>query len=123
MKRRNPDQFSQPALPAAAGLSSRFPAAVLLSAVLLLAVLLLSACGSSPPAEESLIRVGFSQLGSESDWRLANTRSMTAALSEENGFELLLDNAKQRQENQLLAIRNFIQEKVTSTIRLTPMMT
>jgi simple sugar transport system substrate-binding protein len=37
---------------------------------------------------------------------------MTEALSEENGFELLLDNAKQRQENQLLAIRNFIQEKV-----------
>lgn len=90
--------------------------------LLLLALLLLCACGgASPPEEESLIRVGFSQLGSESDWRLANTKSMTAALSEENGFELILDNAKQRQENQLLAIRNFIQEKVDYIV-LAPIM-
>ena len=37
---------------------------------------------------------------------------MISALSEENGFELIFDNAKQKQENQLLAIRNFIQQDV-----------
>ena len=37
---------------------------------------------------------------------------MTEALSEENGFELLFDNARQKQENQFLAIRNFIQQEV-----------
>lgn len=81
---------------------------------ILTALLLLSACArtSGAVSEERLIRVGFSQVGSESDWRVANTASMTAALSEENGFELLFDNAKQHQENQLLAIRNFIQQDV-----------
>ena len=90
--------------------------------MLLTALFILAACGKTPPVEdEGLIRIGFSQLGSESDWRLANTRSMTAALSEENGFELLFDNAKQRQENQLLAIRNFIQEEVDYIV-LAPIM-
>ena len=90
--------------------------------VLVLAALLLCGCGRDAGLqEERLVRVGFSQLGSESDWRMANTGSMTAALSEENGFELLFDNAKQRQENQLLAIRNFIQEKVDYIV-LAPIM-
>ena len=80
--------------------------------LLLASLLLLTACGAKNTEEESLIRVGFSQVGSESDWRIANTASMVQALSEANGFELLFDNAKQRQENQLLAIRNFIQQDV-----------
>ena len=92
-----------------------------LPVMLLIALSVLAACGKTAPVETRLIRVGFSQLGSESDWRLANTRSMTAALSEENGFELLFDNAKQRQENQLLAIRNFIQEEVDYIV-LAPIM-
>ena len=85
-----------------------------LAAVILLAGLLCAGCGQkeAPAQEENLIRVGFSQVGSESDWRMANTSSMISALSEENGFELIFDNAKQRQENQLLAIRNFIQQDV-----------
>ena len=87
-----------------------------------LLLFLLCACGRvSGTEEDRLIRVGFSQLGSESDWRAANTKSMTAALSEQNGFELLFDNAKQKQENQLLAIRNFIQEEVDYIV-LAPIM-
>ena len=80
--------------------------------LLLAVLLLLSGCAAKGPEEEHLIRVGFSQVGSESDWRIANTASMVAALSEANGYELLFDNAKQRQENQLLAIRNYIQQDV-----------
>lgn len=63
-------------------------------------------------AEEGLITVGFSQVGAESDWRTANTESMKSTFSTENGFELIFDDAQQKQENQLTAIRNFIQQDV-----------
>ena len=59
----------------------------------------------TPEEETTLITVGFSQVGAESDWRVANTESMRESLSEENGFELLFDNARQKQENQFKAIR------------------
>ena len=61
---------------------------------------------------EGLIAVGFSQVGSESDWRLANTRSMRETFSEKNGYFLILRDAQQRLENQLAAIREFIALKV-----------
>ena len=61
---------------------------------------------------EDLIVVGFSQLGSESDWRTANTKSIQDALTEENGFLLIFSNGRQKQENQIKAIRNFISQEV-----------
>ncbi len=65
--------------------------------------------GSS--AREPIV-VGFSQVGAESEWRVANTESMKAVLNEENGYELLFDDARNLQENQIKAIRNFIQQDV-----------
>lgn len=62
--------------------------------------------------EDNLIVVGYSQLGSESVWRTANTASIEKALSEENGFFLQLKNARQKQENQIKAIRSFISQRV-----------
>ena len=75
-------------------------------------LLLLTGCGSEPVQEPQLTRVGFSQLGAESDWRVANTTSMMESLSEEHGYELLYENARQRQANQLAAVRNFIVQGV-----------
>ena len=63
-------------------------------------------------AADDTITVGFSQVGAESDWRTANTESMKSTFSEENGYELIFDVAQQKQENQLTAIRNFIQQEV-----------
>ncbi len=63
-------------------------------------------------AADETITVGFSQVGAESDWRTANTESMKSTFSEENGYELIFDDAQQKQENQLTAIRNFIQQEV-----------
>ena len=81
-----------------------------------LALLVLGGCQpgvrQTPEEERTLITVGFSQVGAESDWRVANTESMRQSLSEENGFELLFDNARQKQENQFKAIRTFIQQDV-----------
>lgn len=62
------------------------------------------------PEQEKLIHVGFSQLGSESLWREANTESIKQALTLEKGFQLELTNARQRQDNQIKAIRNFISQ-------------
>jgi ABC-type sugar transport system substrate-binding protein len=61
--------------------------------------------------EERSIVLGFSQLGSESDWRKANTRSIQEA-AKEAGIELLFENAEQSQEKQFEAIRGFIERKV-----------
>lgn len=61
--------------------------------------------------EDSIV-VGFSQLGAESDWRSANTESMKSSLTEENGFELIYENGQQKQANQIMAIRTFIQQEV-----------
>ena len=63
-------------------------------------------------AADDTITVGFSQVGAESDWRTANTEYMKSTFSEENGYELIFDDAQQKQENQLTAIRNFIQQEV-----------
>lgn len=62
--------------------------------------------------DDDLIVVGYSQLGSESVWRTANTNSIEAALTEENGFFLQQKNARQKQENQIKAIRSFISQRV-----------
>ena len=62
----------------------------------------------SAPGGDGLIVVGFSQVGAESDWRLANTKSMRETFSEENGYRLVLRDAQQKLENQISAIREFI---------------
>ncbi len=89
-----------------------------LTAVLFLC-LLLSGCGMfdvdvEEPAkeEEDLIVVGFSQVGSESVWRTKNTASIQEELTQENGFFLIFANARQKQENQIKHIREFISQRV-----------
>ncbi|GAA3697790.1 ABC transporter substrate-binding protein [Zhihengliuella alba] len=54
------------------------------------------------------ISIGFSQVGAESGWRAANTKSIQDTLTTENGFELSFSDAQQKQENQIQAIRSYI---------------
>ncbi len=68
--------------------------------------------GGSGDGKKDLITIGFSQVGAESDWRTANTESMKSTFTAENGYRLIFDDAQQKQENQLKAIRNFIQQEV-----------
>lgn len=85
----------------------------MIAAVLALMLVVLAGCSSVGEGDKKdLVVVGFSQVGSESSWRVANSESMKAALSEEEGFELIFDDAKQKQENQYKAIRMFIQQQV-----------
>ncbi len=62
--------------------------------------------------KKKTITVGYAQVGAESDWRLANTQSFKDTFTEANGYKLIFDDAQQKQENQIKAIRNFIQQDV-----------
>jgi ABC-type sugar transport system substrate-binding protein len=55
--------------------------------------------------------MGFSQVGAESGWRTANTKSIQEAAAAA-GIELKFSDAQQKQENQIKAIRSFIAQKV-----------
>lgn len=59
-----------------------------------------------------LIVIGFSQLGAESDWRSANTESMKSTFTQANGYKLIFEDGQQKQANQIMAIRTFIQQEV-----------
>ena len=61
---------------------------------------------------DDLTVIGFSQLGSESLWRTANSESIQEVFQKDNGYLLIFNNARQKQENQIKAIRSFISQRV-----------
>jgi simple sugar transport system substrate-binding protein len=67
--------------------------------------------GCSSKDEHQRIVLGFSQIGSESAWRLANTESIKSAAATSN-IDLEFADAQQKQENQIAAIRKFIADRV-----------
>lgn len=83
------------------------------SAVLMCAAAF-AACGSDDAgsgSDDGKIVMGFAQVGAESGWRTANTDSIKAS-AEAAGIELKFSDAQQKQENQIQAIRSYIQQKV-----------
>jgi galactofuranose transport system substrate-binding protein len=60
--------------------------------------------------------VGFSQIGSESEWRTADTISVQNAFLEDPSFTLIYSDAQQKQENQIKALRSFIARKVNAIL-------
>ncbi|MCR5502960.1 MAG: ABC transporter substrate-binding protein [Lachnospiraceae bacterium] len=87
----------------------RYSAVIRILCVLLAAVFL-SGCAKQELDEPELL-LGFSQLGSESAWRIGNTRDIEEK-AEQYGVSLMLENANQKQENQIAAIRRFIAYQV-----------
>ncbi|MBR4718543.1 MAG: ABC transporter substrate-binding protein, partial [Lentisphaeria bacterium] len=73
------------------------------------ATLLVTSCSES---DSSKIKVGFSQVGAESDWRKASTESIKGEAEKRASIELTFSDAQQKQENQIKAIRNFISKGV-----------
>ena len=78
-----------------------------------LVALLALACGAEP--DDGRLVVGFSQIGAESDWRSAETRSMREEAAR-RGIELKLADAQQRQENQIKALKTFIAQGVDAIV-------
>ena len=60
---------------------------------------------------DSKIVLGFAQLGAESEWRSASSTSIREA-ARDYEIELMFENAQQKQENQIKAIRSFIAHRV-----------
>lgn len=74
----------------------------------------LTACGNSEDSGSKsggTITMGFAQVGAESGWRTANTKSIQES-AKEAGIDLKFSDAQQKQENQIKAIRSYIQQKV-----------
>lgn len=85
-------------------------------AFILLSVMVFSmaSCGGTGDSGSSggdKLVVGFAQIGQESGWRDAETNSIKET-AEELGVDLKFSDAQQKQENQIKAIRTFIEQKV-----------
>lgn len=78
---------------------------------IIFSVILSSCSKGTAEAEEPGLLLGFSQIGSESAWRIGNTHDIEEA-AEKSGISLMLENANQKQDNQIAAIRRFIAYKV-----------
>jgi simple sugar transport system substrate-binding protein len=63
------------------------------------------------PATAAQLTVGFSQIGSESGWRAAET-TVSKSEATKRGVNLKIADAQQKQENQIKAIRSFIAQNV-----------
>lgn len=88
----------------------------ILMAAGILSTLFTGCAGENPVAEtvveeEMPLVLGFAQVGAESDWRTANTQSIKTA-AQEAGFILKFEDAQQKQENQIKAIRSFVAQRV-----------
>jgi simple sugar transport system substrate-binding protein len=84
-----------------------------ISAVLLLAPL--AGCDKGARKEQEsgdrALVVGFAQVGAESGWRTANTKSIKDEAAK-RGITLKFSDAQQKQENQITAVRAFIAQNV-----------
>ncbi len=69
------------------------------------------AAGGAPNKALDQIVVGFAQVGAESGWRTANTKDIQDSFKEA-GIQLKFSDAQQKQENQISAIRSYIQQNV-----------
>jgi len=77
-----------------------------------------STIGAKPKKTYKDLIIGFAQLGAESEWRVANTKSITET-AKALGVELRFSDAQQKQQNQIEAIRKLIIQKV-DVIGLSP---
>ena len=70
---------------------------------------------ATPALAQDAMVVGFSQVGSESGWRAAET-AVTRQEAEKRGIDLKFADAQQKQENQIKAIRSFVAQGVDAIL-------
>jgi ABC-type sugar transport system substrate-binding protein len=72
------------------------------------------AASTSPTGQDKTV-IGFAQVGAESAWRTAETRSIKSE-ARERGVELKFADAQQKQANQIKAVRSFIVQDVDAIV-------
>jgi ABC-type sugar transport system substrate-binding protein len=90
-----------------------------ITSILLVSLFAMTACSkkeadNSSGSSKKLV-VGFSQIGAESAWRTAETKSIRDE-ADKRGVDLKMSDAQQKQENQIKALRSFIAQKVDAII-------
>ena len=68
--------------------------------------------GAMSASADDLINIGFAQVGHESDWRTASTKSCQDVFSEENGYNLSFVDCDNDEAAQKEAVRSFIEQEV-----------
>lgn len=77
------------------------------------AVAAMSVAGAARAADKLV--VGFSQIGSESGWRAAETK-VAKIEADKRGIDLRISDAQQKEENQIKAVRSFIAQGVDAIL-------
>ncbi len=62
--------------------------------------------------EEKKIKIGFCQIGDESEWRKAQTQSIIAEAEKRGNIELMIEYSISKFENQLKVVKKFIEDNV-----------
>jgi len=98
------------------------PRRLLTLAALAFGTLLRTGCSKAPsttdqgtPTASEKLTVGFSQIGAESAWRTAETKSIRGE-AETRGIDLKFSDAQQKQENQIRALRAFVAQGVDAIV-------
>src|SRR5687768_3223750 len=65
--------------------------------------------------KKKTLKIGFAQTGAESDWRTANSESMISE-AKKRGIDLKFSDGQGKQENQIRAVRSFINQGVDAIV-------
>jgi galactofuranose transport system substrate-binding protein len=65
--------------------------------------------------KKKTLKIGFAQTGAESDWRTANSESMIGE-ARKRGIDLKFSDGQGKQENQIRAVRSFINQGVDAIV-------
>lgn len=78
-------------------------------------LLALAAPFASAAEKKKTLKIGFAQTGAESDWRTANSDSMISE-ARKRGIDLKFSDGQGKQENQIRAVRSFINQGVDAIV-------
>jgi galactofuranose transport system substrate-binding protein len=96
-------------------MQSKSPRKHFLGLIALLVTAMLAAPFANAAEKKKTLKIGFAQTGAESDWRTANSESMISE-AKKRGIDLKFSDGQGKQENQIRAVRSFINQGVDAIV-------